>query len=352
MDKSWAVVMAGGRGTRFWPRSRGRMPKQCLPLGDDLTLIQQTVARITPLIPADRVLVVTGSAMADEIREQLPQIPPANVLVEPRGRNTSPCVAWATAEILSRGGTAMVVLPADHRIEQPSVFRSVVKAAIEAAEESQKLVLLGQTPTRPETGFGYLGLGDKVSTHQDETFYEVDRFIEKPNSEEAARLIGSGGVLWNGGMFVWTVSAITRAFKAHLPNTAAAIESLVAGADISSVWTDMDAVSIDYGVLEHDSGEIIAVACEFGWSDLGSYLAVAPHMPQDELGAAQTKMSVAIDGGGHIVYAPDKLVATLGVSDLIIVDTEDALMVCSKSESHRIPEILKKLKELGDNRFD
>ena len=182
MRAHWAVIMAGGRGTRFWPRSRGCMPKQCLPLGEARSLIQQTLDRISPLIPANRVLVVTGQEMAATIREQLPQVPTDNILVEPRGRNTAPCVAWATAEIRTRGGGSMVVLPADHRIEDPVSFREVVSAALVAAEESQKLVLLGQTPTRPETGFGYLGLGVATHTHQGLAFFDVDRFIDSPST--------------------------------------------------------------------------------------------------------------------------------------------------------------------------
>lgn len=327
------------------------MPKQCLALTSERTLLQETVDRVVPLVGSEHVLVVTGPDMAPAIREQLSELPEGNVLVEPSGRNTAPCIAWATVEVARRGGRTLAVLPSDHGIADVPRFREVLSACFDAAEDSGRMVLLGQTPTRPETGYGYLRVGEPQEHHGGEPFNGVARFIEKPNREAAERMLREGGVLWNGGMFVWTVDAVTAGFDSHLPRTAAAMRALHEGTAIDAVWTQMDATSIDYGVLEHCREELLVVPCAFGWTDLGSWPAVAPYLGQGELGAAQVGAGVAIDGGGHIVYAPEKLVATLGVEDLIIVDTPDVLLVTRRDAAQRIPELLKALKARGAHRY-
>lgn len=351
MENAWAVVMAGGKGTRFWPRSRGDLPKQCLALGGKRTLIQQTFDRISPIIPASRTLIMTGPEMAATIRQQLPELPEENVLVEPAGRNTAPCIAWATVEVSRRGGEVCVVLPSDHRIEDEEKFRGVLTGAIEAAKARSELVLLGQFPTYPETGFGYLGLGKSVADYNGHAFNRVERFIEKPSHEGAVSLLAEGGVLWNGGMFVWTVDTISSAFKTHLPATAHAMQALAAHGNIEEVWSQMDATSIDYGILERCKDGVIAVSCDFGWSDLGSWPAAAGIMPVVEGGVAEAGGTVSIRSAGNIVYAPGKLVALLDVEDLIIVDTDDVLLVTKKSSSAKIPELLNRLRKDGSLKY-
>jgi mannose-1-phosphate guanylyltransferase len=346
-ERAWVVVMAGGVGTRFWPRSRRSYPKQCLALTGARSLLQVTLDRVAALIPAERVLVVTGPDMAATVRAQLPELPPDNVLVEPSGRNTAPCIGWAAVEVARRGGELMAVLPSDHGIEDVEGFQSVLAACFTAAAASSRMVLLGQTPTSPHTGYGYLGVGAPAGSHGGQSFFAVERFIEKPSRERAEALLAAGGVLWNGGMFVWTVAAIREAFRRHLPRSAAALARMDGGAAVESVWTELEATSIDFGVLEHCGGELLAVACDFGWSDLGSFSAVAERMPSSELGVATVAAGVALDGGAHIVHAPGKLVATVGVSDLLIVDTDDVLLVCRTQDASRIPELLRELRARG-----
>ncbi len=350
-ERTWAVVMAGGRGTRFWPRSRKSLPKQCLALTSDRTLIQETVDRIRPVVPPERVLVVTGPDMADTIRAQLPELPAGNVLVEPSGRNTAPCIGWAAVEIERRGGGAMVVLPSDHRITDPESFCDVVRAALVAASSSGHLVLLGQTPDRPHTGYGYLAMGPVARSELGLPFHRVDRFIEKPSAERAAVLLEQGGVLWNGGMFVWTTEAILRAFERHMPRSYAALRAIAGGASVSERWLDLEATSIDYGVLEREADGLLAVPCAFGWSDLGSWEAMADVFPAGPLGHAQVAGGVAVDGGGHVVYAPDKVVATVGVDGLIIVDTGDVLLVARRSAAERLGVVLQRLEADGLGRL-
>lgn len=351
IDRTWVVVMAGGRGTRFWPRSRRAMPKQCLVIEGSRTLLQATVQRVAPDIPPDQVLVVTGPDMASAVRAQLPEVPADNVLVEPSGRNTAPCIGWAAVEVERRGGRAMAVLPSDHRILDEEGFRRILRSCVQAAESTGRLVLLGQTPDRPHTGYGYLAMGEARGEHGGHPFFSVSRFIEKPGRARAEQLLEAGGVLWNGGMFVWTVAAIRRAYATYLPRSAAALQRLAAGAAVEEQWTELEATSIDFGVLERCGEELLAVPCDFGWSDLGSWTAVAEAMPQTELGAAVVEHPLAVDGGGHIVYAPDKLVATLGVEQLIIVQTDDAIMVCPRDCAQRVPELLRVLEERGLDRY-
>ena len=228
----WAVVLAGGHGTRFWPQSRRSRPKQCLALDGTRSLLQQTLDRIAPLVPAERTLVITGAAMEAEVRAQCADLPHENVLVEPSARNTAPAIAWAAQEVGRRGGATMIVLPADHRIGDPDGLRSVLSRAVRIAEEDRVLVLLGHHPTRPESGFGYI-----LPSEQRAGSFQVDGFVEKPDRAAAEALIARGA-LWNCGIFVWTVAAIREAIAIHLPATAAALD----GDD----WSTTDAISIDH----------------------------------------------------------------------------------------------------------
>jgi mannose-1-phosphate guanylyltransferase len=344
------VLLAGGRGTRFWPRSRRALPKQCLVLDGDRTLVQQTLDRIRDLVPMERVVVVTGAVLAGPIAAQLPELPAENILVEPRGRNTAPSLAWAAAFVASRGGTAMVCLPSDHRIEDAEEFRGVVRTAVVAARESGDLVLLGQSPTRPATSFGYLHMGEQLAMYGQHPLRRVQRFVEKPALADAERMVAGGQHLWNGGMFVWTTASIIEAFRATLPATARVIDALLGGASIQAVWDQTDATSIDYGVLERWS-EISAIPCSFGWSDLGGWEAMADLLPASSLGSADVAGGVTLDGSEHVVYAPSKLVATLGVERLVVVDTDDVLLVCARDRAEEIPKLLALLAAQGDDHW-
>jgi mannose-1-phosphate guanylyltransferase len=340
---TWAVVLAGGRGTRFWPRSRRNLPKQCLAIGASRTLVQQTVDRIAPLAPADRVLVVTGPDMVDAIRAQLPEVPAANVLVEPRGRNTAPAIGWAAVEVEKRGGDALIVLPSDHRIADPAGFAATALACDAAARASGAIVLLGQTPDRPHTGYGYVEMGEASSIAG---FRRVARFLEKPDRATAERLIAERPVLWNGGMFAFTTAALKAAFARHLPRTAAALDQIRDGAPVEAAWDATDAISIDYGVLEREP-DLLVIPCAFGWSDLGSWTALDDVLPAAPFGVSNADHAVGIGASGCIADAPGRLVAAIGVRDLVIVDTGDVVLVAAKSRADEVAQVIAELERRG-----
>jgi mannose-1-phosphate guanylyltransferase len=348
-----AVIMAGGRGSRFWPRSRKRLPKQCVALGGGRTLIQATVDRLEGLVPPERILVVTGQDMAQAVVEQLPEVPRENVLVEPRGRNTAPCIAWAAVEIARRfgGETVMVVLPADHVIRDAPAFRAALAAGAQAARRTNGLFTLGIRPTRPETGFGYIHGGEALGDWEGRSFHHVRAFVEKPDVETAAAYVASGSYYWNAGMFVWTVDAIRDAFRAHMPATWGAMAKLEfdPGA-FDSLWGAFEATSIDYGILEH-AQNVYVLPTDFGWSDVGAWTALPEISEAVAGGWIEAADSVVIDAHENIVHAPNKLVALVGVEGLIVVDTEDALLITRREDAQRVREVIAKLESTGRTKY-
>lgn len=347
MKKTWAVILAGGSGTRFWPRSRQSFPKQCLRLTSDKSLIQETVERLE--IPLERVLVICGERMAAAIAGQLPQLPSDHLLVEPSARNTLPAVAWAAVEVWRRGGEVMVVLPSDHAIVDEDEFRTVLRLCVSECRKDGDLYLLGQKPVKPDSAFGYLQVGPVHSIVQKRAFFRVNRFVEKPAAADAVALV-EGGALVNGGIFVWTVDDLRAAIKRHLPQTAEAMDSLEMGESLQSVWQRFEPTSVDYAFLEK-ADNLMAIACDFGWRDLGSLSSLADILPVHELGVASVAEGVAIDGGQHIVWAPKKLVATLGVSNLVIIDTDDVLLVADKDQLGEVKQVLEELRSRGRSEF-
>lgn len=345
MTDLFAVILAGGRGTRFWPLSRRALPKQCLSIDGGPTLIQRTVARTG--LPADRVLVVTGPDMAEAIRAQIPGI---DVLVEPSARNTGPAVAWAAVEVARRGGSAFAVLPSDHVIRDEAAFRRALATALRVARTGA-LVTLGVRPTRPETAFGWIELGEAAEDREGgEGDRAVARFVEKPPIAVAEQLLAGGRHLWNAGMFVWRVDAILAAIDAHLPRTAAAVRALRAGAALGDCWGEMEATSIDYGVMER-ARNIRVVPVDFGWSDVGSWSALEEVLDPADGGVAVAAAAVALRSSGNIAYAPGKLVALLGVEGLVVVDTGDVLMVARKDDVQSVRDLLAEVERRGLGRY-
>ncbi|MFZ5476263.1 MAG: mannose-1-phosphate guanylyltransferase [Myxococcota bacterium] len=329
LPSDWfAVVLAGGRGTRFWPLSRRARPKQCLSLDGGPTLLQRTVSRTG--LPPERVLVVTGPDMEEAVREQVPGV---GVLVEPSARNTAAPIAWAALEVERRGGVGCVVLPSDHVIADEVACRDALATATHVATNSS-LVTLGIRPTRPETGYGWIEADDGPGPA-----LAVRRFVEKPPQEVAVQLLASGRHLWNAGMFVWTAGALLDAVAAHLPGTRTMIGRLRDGAPIGEAWGLSEATSVDYGVLERASG-LRVLPVTFGWSDVGSWPALLEVLPGGEGGVAVADGVVAIRARGNVVHAAGKLVALLGVEDLLVVDTPDALLVARASEGQQVKELL------------
>jgi mannose-1-phosphate guanylyltransferase len=352
-DNLKVLIMAGGRGTRFWPLSRAARPKQCIALQGEQSLIQQTVARLSCLVGPDSVLIATGRDMEHAIREQLPQLPAENFLVEPRGRNTAPCIAWGAVEIARRwgGDTVMAVLPADHVVSDEARFCRVLAAAAEGASRTNSLVTIGIQPTRPETGYGYLKVGGELGRWGGQPFLRVRRFVEKPDAATAQSFLESGEYLWNAGMFCWTVDAIRDAYREYLPGTWAAMEALTHRPDsIEELWERFDATSVDYGVMERSRG-VLTVPADLGWSDVGAWSALHEVLPSGPGGTLVAAEKVVMDAEGNVVHSPEKLVALLGVEGLVVVDTPDVLMVGRLDRAQDLRALNEELERRGLQRY-
>ncbi|MDY0187921.1 MAG: mannose-1-phosphate guanylyltransferase [Syntrophus sp. (in: bacteria)] len=348
----YAVIMAGGKGSRFWPRSRRSKPKHLLDITGTETIIQETVKRISSLVPPDRTLIVTGAAHARELQRQLPEIPPDNILVEPVGRNTAPCIGLAAIHIRRIAGDAvMAVLPSDHLISDSRQFLDTLAVAAEAAEREGALVTIGIRPTGPETGYGYLERGNPVESIGGKLIYDVWSIREKPPIEQAALFLQQDNFYWNSGMFVWKASTILQAMAAHLPDLHEGllkIEEALGTEEYESVLKDVygeaPSVSIDYGVMEK-ADKVLLIPGDFGWSDVGSWDALWEVSEKDPAGIACRGPVVAVDSADSLVHSPHKLVALVGVRDLIVVETRDALLICRRGESQNVKRIVDILEE-------
>lgn len=352
---TYAVIMAGGAGSRFWPLSRAARPKQVLPLGPTKEpLVAATVRRIRNLVPPERVLVVTSAQLADAIAEVLPEVPRENLLLEPVGRNTAPCVGWAAARVARTDPSAkLLVLPADHHIEDEARFERVLRAAL-AAADSGDLVTVGLTPTRPDTGFGYIEVGDA----REGEARAVTRFVEKPDLARAQSFLASGNFLWNSGMFFFRADAVLEAIRAQLPELAAGLDAFDRASSegredevVRETFGTLPNISIDHGVMER-APRVAVVPGAFGWSDLGTWITAWELAQKDEDGNRLPEESVAIDArGNHVVAKAGKLVALVGVEDLVIVDTDDALLVVPRARAQEVRAVVDALKAKGDGRL-
>lgn len=350
-----AVIMAGGSGTRFWPRSTQARPKQFLNIFGDRTMLQSTADRIKPLIPADRIWVITNDSYVDLVAEQLPDVPASNIIGEPVARNTAPCVAAAAALIRRKDpeGT-MIVLPADHLIEEADRFLSILETAAERAGQGKTLLTIGIEPTHPETGYGYIEFdeseGESIGGNEVKA---VRRFREKPNPDTAQAFLDAGNFLWNSGMFVWKASTIIEAFEQHLPDIHRQIETLHTSLDteenkraIDDFYRACPSVSIDYGIMEH-AKNVFVVPGEFGWNDVGSWSAVYELREKDENGnVIQTDLAALTGSKNNLIHSEsDKMIALVGVENLAVVETEDAILVCNLNEAQGVKQIVESLKE-------
>jgi mannose-1-phosphate guanylyltransferase len=360
-----AVVMAGGSGTRFWPASRNARPKQLLPqLGrgdgaegfDDerASLLAQTVRRIGALVAPERTFIVTAAHLVASTARAVPQLPTANVLAEPAPRNTAPCIGWANDVIAARDPNALVaVLPSDHHVADEQGFHRALLAALGAAEHHE-LATVGIRPTRPDTGFGYIELGARIG---DGPAHEVARFVEKPNHPRALEYVQSGRFLWNSGMFFFRASAMKAAIATHLPLLAEGLAALAKepGA-LGTIFPTLPSISIDYGVVEpiakaqHAGGRapIAVVPGDFGWSDVGSWESAWELAPKDDADNALGPDDVAIDARGNLARATHgKTVALVGVNDLVVVETEDAILVMPRARAQDVRQVVDALKSRG-----
>ncbi len=353
-DHLHAVIMAGGRGTRFWPLSTSRRPKQLLPIVSERTMIQETAARIRPLVPAERTWVVTGADQAEEVARQLAFLDPDRILVEPVGRNTAPAIGLAAVHLLARDPAAvMAVFPADHAIGDAEAFRAALSAAARAAAEHETLVTLGVTPSRPETGYGYIESGPAAATIAGLTCHEVAAFREKPDLETARRYVEGGRHAWNAGIFVWRASVIREEIAAHLPALARALAdpALVRGgaaaeAALAAAYAAIEPISIDYGVLER-SRRIWMLPVDCGWNDVGSWTALYDVRPRDAAGNVVAGDVVLADTRNAVVHAGGPLVALVGVEDLIVISTPEAVLVCARDKAQDVRKIVLELERRG-----
>jgi len=346
-----AVIMAGGAGTRFWPASRMHRPKQLLDLtGSGETMIAATASRLAPLIAPERIWVVTGAAIAAATAEALPDVPTSQILAEPVGRNTAPCIGWAALHVRRRDPDAVLaVMPSDHLVADVPAFQRSVEIAAAAARQGA-IVTFGVVPDRPETGFGYLEVGEEVAPGVRAT----RRFVEKPDRETAARWLAAGNYLWNSGMFFFCAQRILNAIATHLPDLKDGLDRIDRAigtpreqAVVAEVFPTLPAVSIDYGVMEQAPG-VQCVPVRFGWSDLGSWGAAQDRHGADDRRNAVDGDAVMVDTAGCFVRAPaQKLVALVGVSDLLVVDTGDALLVCRRDADQDVKKVVEELKRRG-----
>lgn len=347
--KKTALIMAGGRGERFWPRSRKSMPKQFLSLTDDgKTMIQLTVERILPLVDMEDIHIATNRDYKKLVMEQLPDIPEENILCEPVGRNTAPCIGLGAVHMAKKYGDAvMIVLPSDHLIKYTSIFLNTLEDACSVAEQGNNLVTLGITPDTPETGYGYIRFDPNRTLGR---ALAVERFVEKPDLETAKEYLASEQYLWNSGMFIWKVSSILGNIEKHLPDTYAGLMKIkdAIGTDsqetvLESEFKNFTPVSVDYGIMEK-AENIYILSGSFGWDDVGSWLAIKRHNLSNEFGNVQNGNIIAIDTKDCIIQGGDKLIAAVGLENVIVVDTSDAILICESSHAGEIKKVLEYLK--------
>lgn len=348
-----AVILAGGSGTRFWPFSRSRRPKQLLPLVEGRSLLQLTVERVLPLVGRDGVRVVTGQAIAEAVLQQLAPLAPEQVLVEPCGRDTAAAVAWAAWRELGQGDDpVLLVLPADHWVGDAAAFRRVMAAAAELAAETSGLVTVGVVPTRPETGYGWLELGEEVGGKNGVRCFRVRRFVEKPDRERAAAFLAAGCYRWNAGIFAFTAQALAAAVRQHLPDLARGLDTLLArarqvgeAAALAQGYPTLPRISLDYGVMEK-ADNIWAVDGAFPWHDVGSFASFAEILPRGEGGVTLGPV-VAVESQGCVVLSEGPLVAALGVEGLVVVATGDAVLVTTLERAQEVKTLVAELERRG-----
>lgn len=353
-----AVVMAGGMGTRFWPRSRRDSPKQFLRLVGGKTLLEDTVERLQNLVPPQQVLVVTSEAHVGKVRELLPGIPADNVIGEPMGRDTAACVGLAAILVHARDPDAvMAAMPADHYIRPRQKLHQVLKAAAEAARRSEALLVFGVKPRYPGTGYGYIQRGDKVSDIRGVSVYRVKRFVEKPKAEVARQFVRSDGYYWNSGIFMWRVSTILSAIERFLPDLYASLMRIrkdLVGGNLPEFargeYSKLAKISIDYAVLEK-AEEIWMIEADYEWDDVGSWTSMEEFLSKNRDGNVILGQHCGLDTKRSIILTDDHLIATLGVSDLVVIRSPDATLICHRDRAQDIKQLLEAMGKAGLQKY-
>ena len=344
-----ALIMAGGKGTRFWPLSTEEKPKQFLNLIGEKTMIQMTVDRIKPIVPIERIFISTGQMYVDLVKEQLPELPEKNIIVEPEGRNTAPCIALS-AFVINRyyNDATMVVLPSDHLIKDENEFRDIIGSADKFIKKKQEsIITLGMQPSRPETGYGYIKYSfdeDKIDKLDNHRVIKVDEFVEKPNKEKAELYISEGNYLWNGGMFLWNINNILNQIKQYSPKTYNALEKVESVEEsklqetINNSYKFTESISIDYAVLEK-SNDIYVIPSDFGWDDVGSWEALDRYREKDELGNVLVGDTKALYGTNNLVISSGQSIVVDGLSDIYVIENDGKILVGHKSNVANVKEL-------------
>ena len=353
-----AVILAGGRGTRFWPLGRANRPKQFLPIAGRKPMVAETVDRVRPLIPPERILMVADAAQTRSLRRLFPDMVGSNFVIEPLARNTAPSLMLATARVwLDNPEAVVAVLPADHLIREPGKFLEKLGAAAAFAAADPSIVIFGIRPTYPATGYGYIhfqkGRPRKMGR---QIFYPVRAFREKPGLELARRFLASGAHSWNSGMFVWRADVFARKLEAYAPDLLPFWKGMLEALEkkdakmLAGVFAKIPAISIDYALMEKARGVVVCPG-DFGWSDVGAWSSLFDVWEADGAGNVARGDCLVLDSRGCLVYNPGRLTALVGVKDLIVVQTDDALLVCSAREDQRVKEIVETLKKTGGKKY-
>lgn len=348
-----AVIMAGGKGERFWPKSRKKAPKQLINIIGEKTMIQETVDRLGDLTDCKDTYIITGEEYFKPISKQLPNIPRENILIEPMGKNTAACIGLSAIHIAKKDPDAiMIVLPSDHLIKDNDSFINILKQAVKVANSGKHIVTIGIKPTQPETGYGYINFGEQVNISNFDSVYKVREFVEKPDIRTAERYLEDGRYLWNSGMFVMKASTILASISEFMPMLYDVLQkiSLAIGKPnykevLKEEYSKLQSISIDYGIMEHERN-IYVIPGDFGWDDVGSWTSLERIQESDEQGNIISGNIVSVDTSKCIIQGNGKLIATIGLEDLIIVDTDDATLICTKDKAQQVKDVLKQLKDM------
>lgn len=351
----YAVIMAGGKGTRFWPLSRQKKPKQFLPIISEKTMLEETILRLHPLIPRNNIFTIADKAQSETIKTLTSLVSPSNILTEPMGKNTAPSLLLATAHIFAKNPKAVAAaLPADHLIRMPELFRKKLKAGAAAALKEDALVTFGIPPSFPATGYGYIQFKrSNPGQYLGENFYQVQMFKEKPDASTAKKFIKAGNYYWNSGMFIWRAETFAGKIKKYAPELFPSWEKFLKGIKekdsliIEEAFKSLPATSIDYALMEKAEGVLMAEG-DFGWSDVGSWSALADIWDKDSQGNTFHGKALALEAKNCILHSPSKLTALVGVENLIVIDTDDALLICRQDLDQKVREIVEELKKKGE----
>lgn len=340
----YGVILAGGYGERFWPKSKPDRPKQLLSISGKKTLLEETLDRITPLISKERIIIVTSKNIGDKILATIPTLTIDNIITESCRKNTAPAIALASLYLKNKDKDAvMAVLPADHFIPDKEMFLKTLSVAYEYAQKKESLITFGIKPTRPETGYGYIEVGKKVTTKNGFSIYQVTAFREKPNQDTAKEFLSRGNYLWNSGMFIWHIETILDAFSKFMPELYSGLMKIQNNKlKLEEFFQDVENISIDFGIMEK-AKNILMIEGNFIWDDVGSWNALERIYPKDENKNVVLGEHIGIDTQNCIVMGEGKLIATIGISDLIVVETDEATLICSKERTEEVKKIVEKL---------